>query len=58
MTGKNQELTDIKRLMMLLLVKLGATSEEMGLALQVDPSQVRRMLPTRQVKKIVADRPS
>jgi hypothetical protein len=44
---------DIKRLLMLLLLKLGATSEEIGLALDVDSSAVRKMLPARKIKKIV-----
>jgi len=44
---------DIKRLLILLLMKLGATSDEIGLALQVDSSAVRRMMPGTKVKKIV-----
>ena len=43
---------DVKRLLILLLLKLGSTSEEIGLALQVDSSVVRRMLPASRVKKI------
>jgi hypothetical protein len=49
----NEPLDDIKRLLVLLLLKLGSTSEEIGLALNVDSSVVRRMLPGRKVRKIV-----
>jgi predicted transcriptional regulator len=44
------ELTAIKRLMALLLLKAGASQEEVSMALQLDRSQVSRMLPTRKVK--------
>jgi hypothetical protein len=47
------ELDGIKRLLVLLLVKLGSDSGEIGLALDVDSSAIRRMFPTRQVKKLV-----
>jgi predicted transcriptional regulator len=47
---------DVKRLLILLLMKLGATSEEIALALQVDSSVVRRMLPGRKVKKIIGSK--
>jgi len=43
----------IKRLMMLLLVKLGATSEEISAVLNVDASVIRRIVPSRRVKKFV-----
>lgn len=52
----SKELSDIKRLVVLLLLKLGSTSEEIALALQVDASVVRRMIPGRQVKKIVGEK--
>lgn len=42
----------IKRLLILLLLKLGATSPEIAAALGVDSSVVRKMLPVRSVKKI------
>jgi hypothetical protein len=48
-----QELEAVKRLMILLLMKLGSTSEEIGTALDVDSSVVRRMVPGRNIKKIV-----
>ena len=50
-TQKNLE--DIKRLLVLLLLKLDSTSEEIALALQVDSSGVRKMIPTKRVKKII-----
>lgn len=46
---------EIKRLLILLLLKLGSTSEEIGLALGVDSSAIRHMMPTRKIKKIVKD---
>ncbi len=49
----NEPAEDIKRLLILLLLKLGSTSEEIALALQVDSSAVRRMLPARQIKKLI-----
>lgn len=45
-------LEDIKRLLVLLLIKLDATSEELALALQTDSSVVRRMVPSRKVKRV------
>ena len=45
-----KELESIKRLIVALLLKLGASSEEIGTALGVDSSVVRKMLP---VKKII-----
>jgi len=47
-----KEIEEIKRLLVLLLLKLGATSDEIGTALGVDSSVVRRMIPARQIKKI------
>lgn len=49
----DKNLEDIKRLLILLLVKLDSTSEEIATALQVDASGVRKMIPFRQVKRIV-----
>lgn len=42
----------VKRLLILLLLKLGSTSQEIGAALGVDSSVVRKMLPVRSIKKI------
>lgn len=40
-----KELRNIKRLLGLLALKMGATQEEVGLALNLDRSGVSRMLP-------------
>jgi hypothetical protein len=56
MAEMDKNLEDIKRLLVLLLLKLGSTSDEIALALQVDSSVVRRMIPARQVNKIVNER--
>jgi hypothetical protein len=58
MTDSIKPLEDIKRLLMLLSMKLGSTSEEIRLAPQVDASVIRRAIPGRKVKKIIADRES
>jgi hypothetical protein len=46
-----EELQAIKKLLILFLIKAGATSEEIGLALGVDSSVVRRMFPMKEIKK-------
>lgn len=56
MASDDIQLGEIKRLLVLLLLKLGSTSEEIGLALQVDSSLVRKMIPARQIKKILSAR--
>jgi hypothetical protein len=48
-----QDLEALKRLMVLLLLKLGSNSEEIGTALGVDASVVRRMVPSAKIKKLV-----
>ncbi|MBR0684654.1 hypothetical protein JQ594_01895 [Bradyrhizobium manausense] len=53
MADSNEQLDDLKRLLILLLMKLGSTSEEIAMALQVDASAIRRMIPGRKIKKIV-----
>ena len=53
MADSERQLEDIKRLLILLLMKLGSTSEEIAMALQVDASVIRRAIPGRKVKKIV-----
>lgn len=50
--GVAKEIEAVKRLLMLLRLKLGATSEEIGTALGVDSSAVRRMIPGKKVKRI------
>lgn len=47
-----RELESIKRLLILLLLKFGATSQEIGAALGTDSSVVRKMMPIKTVKKI------
>jgi DNA-directed RNA polymerase specialized sigma subunit len=47
-----QELKDIKSLLIALLLKLGATSDEIGTVLRVDQSRIRQIVPARKVKKI------
>jgi hypothetical protein len=54
--ASDRQLDDIKRLLVLLLMKLGSASEEIALALQVDSSAVRKLIPGRKVKKIVSER--
>lgn len=49
---KEDALEDIKRLLVLLLTKLDSTSDEIALALQVDSSVVRKMMPSRQIKRV------
>lgn len=51
-TTDSEELDAVKRLLVLLHLKLGATSGEIGTALGVDSSVVRRMIPTKAVKKL------
>lgn len=52
MDAASQELEAIKRLLILLLLKLGSTSDEIGIALGVDDSRVRQLVPSRKIKKI------
>jgi hypothetical protein len=44
-----KELDSIKRLLILLLVKLGSDSDEISMALNVDSSAIRKMISMRQV---------
>ncbi len=46
------ELEAVKRLLILLLLKLGSTSEEIGTALGIHHSRVRQLVPSGRVKKI------
>lgn len=52
--SKLKELQSIKKLLVL-LIKSGATSEEIGHALGVDSSRVRQMFPMRKAKKSRGD---
>ena len=51
-SNEAKELENIKRLMIALLLKLGASSEEIGSALGVDSSRVRKIFPVKKIKKI------
>lgn len=42
----------IKRLLILLLLKVGATSNEIGLALDMHAGAVRKIIPAAKIKKI------
>lgn len=46
------ELEATKKLLLLMLIKMGATTEEIGLALNVSASTVRNWIPTSKIKKI------
>jgi len=51
-TERMSEIESLNRLLMLLLLKLGATSEEIGAALKMDSSNIRKLFPIRSIKKI------
>jgi len=51
------ELEDIKRLLMLLLYKMGTTQSEISVALQKDRSGVSRMMSTEGIKVIASRNP-
>ena len=51
-TKEIEHLEGIKRLLILLLIKLVSSSEEIGAALSVDSSLIRRLVPTRKVRKL------
>jgi hypothetical protein len=52
-TQNDNPLDDIKRLLVVLLLKLGATSEEIGLALNMHPGAIRKMIPAQKIKRIL-----
>lgn len=56
MSEQNQrvlrELESIKKLMILLLAKLGSDSDEIGMALGTDSSGIRKIISMRKVEKI------
>jgi len=47
-----REVRDIKSLLIALLLKLGASSDEIGAALRVHHSRIRQIVPARKIKKI------
>jgi DNA-directed RNA polymerase specialized sigma subunit len=51
-----KELDSIKRLLVLLLLKIGATQEEVGAAIGLNQSNISRMFPEINIKKIAKTR--
>jgi DNA-binding MarR family transcriptional regulator len=49
-----QELVAIKRLLVVLLYKLGSQQAEVASALQMDQADLSRMLPARKIKSIIS----
>ncbi|MGA2220675.1 MAG: hypothetical protein ABSH21_02670 [Verrucomicrobiia bacterium] len=50
-----KELQRIRNLLMLCLIKLGADSKELDLAVGMGSSNIRAMLPIKQIEKILKD---
>jgi hypothetical protein len=50
-TARGIELEGAERLLILLLLKLGTPSKEIGLALDVDSSLIRKTFPVKKIKK-------
>jgi hypothetical protein len=50
-TPSEKELNAIKRLLLLFLIKTGASQDELALALQKDQADISRMIPVRKIKK-------
>jgi hypothetical protein len=50
-TGGRSELQGLERLLILLLVQLGTSATEIGPALDVDSSLIRRTFPVRDIKE-------
>jgi len=46
-----EEIESVKKLLILYLIKMGVTSEEIGQAIGVDSSFIRKMFSIREVKK-------
>lgn len=49
-----RQLDGIKRLLVLLLIKSGASQKEIALALDMDQADISRMFPSRKIKKFGA----
>jgi len=49
-----KELRHVKNLLMLLLLKLGTTSEELDIAVGMGASNIRNAFPIRKIKKLSA----
>jgi DNA-directed RNA polymerase specialized sigma subunit len=54
--SNEKQLEEIKRLLMVLLFKLGSTSDEIAIALNVNSSRVRQIMPTKKIEKIFNER--
>ena len=50
-----KELDAIKRLLILFLIKAGASQGEIAMALHSDQANISRMFPARRVKRFAAD---
>jgi transcriptional regulator len=46
-----EEIASVKRLLVLFLMKTGASQDEIALALKVDRSVISRMIPSSKIKK-------
>lgn len=46
------EIEGVKRLLILLLLKMGTPSKEIGMALDIHSSIIRRMFPGKEIRKI------
>ncbi len=46
------ETEGVKRLLILLLLKIGTPSREIGMALNINSSIVRRMFPVKEIRRI------
>jgi len=46
------ETEGVKRLLILLLLKLGTSSKEIGMALNINSSVIRRMFPGKEIRRI------
>lgn len=46
-----KELQDIKRLLMVVLLKAGGTPNDLAHALKVHPSRISQLLPVKKIKK-------
>ncbi len=57
-SGGLSDTESIKKLIIVLLLKLGTSSNEIGLALGVDSSLIRRTFPVNKIKRIAAIRRS
>lgn len=47
------ETEGVKRLLILLLLKIGTPSKEIGMALNIHSSVIRRMFPGKEIRKIM-----